>query len=147
MNRERGLYIASIICLSLFPCTFLLMPFTVSATGRYARLAVGTTGVMFWVTGVGGYASLILVYAAEKKRKERKRRILLFSNILTSVADVLFIAGVVALTVLIGKEMTENYVAYVCIFVIILSWNLHWLFRRNFQKKLLNKRLQAGGKN
>lgn len=145
MKRERFFYIVSIICLSLFPCTFLLMPFAVGATDSFRGPAVVLTGMMFWITGIGGYVCLILVYVAERACKSEKKRFL-FSNALTAAADVMFGIGIVVLAVLFRKGLTTLYSAYVCVFVIVFSWNLHWLFSRNFQKKLLRTGRKEGGK-
>lgn len=146
-KKERGLYIASILLLMLFPCTFLLMPIADMVPVQYARSVYALVGGMFWITCIGGYVSLGIVYAMEKQQKRQSRRTYLFSNSLTVTADIMFVLGCVGILLLSAYGLTSIYMMYVSIFLSILAWDMHWLFSRGYQKKILhNVQKAVGGK-
>ncbi len=136
-HKEKRLYIVSIVLLMIFPCSFLLMPISNYVQIEYSRLVSILIGAVFWITGIGGYVALVIVYSMKKTKGQRKGQIFIFTNTITAIADVAFVLGLAVLAVLIMKKLTAFYVTYVDIFFIVAAWNMHWLFSRDFQKKIL----------
>jgi O-antigen/teichoic acid export membrane protein len=118
------------------------MPITNTVPIEDARLLKIIIGSVFWATSIIGYTLLILVYSKRNKRK--RRRSFLLANRITIIADIMFLMGIVGFVVLTILDMTSVYLAYVAIFIIALSWNIHWLFSRNYLSSL---KRNIGGKN
>lgn len=137
--KMRRLYIISIIMLVLFAATFLIMPVSNYISGTYSKIAYLIVGIVFWISGIGGYSILVYIYAIERKRrdKRRKNRFFFFSNLFTKVADISFLVGVILLIILLCTKLSTHYVVYINIFSIVLSFNAHWLFSRNLHIKIL----------
>lgn len=135
--KLKRLYIISAICLMSFSGTFLFMPISNAVPIKYARLSAAFIGVIFWITGILGYTLLIFIYTKRSKRK--KRKIYIFSNKITAIADILFFIGIVSLAMLIVFNKSATYWAYLAIFITVLSWNIHWLFSRNYMRSLEKK--------
>lgn len=145
-EKERRLYIASAIMLFLNSVIFLLMPINHVVPIRYLDLTNLLLGIGFWISSISGYLLLILVYLEERRKhhKRKQRRIFIFSNIITAVADSAFVAGIISLIVLMNNQFSESYVVYINIFLITLAFNVHWLFSRNFAKNIFYT--NAGGR-
>lgn len=118
---------------------FLILPISHVVPFEYLGITNLCLGIGIWTTGILGYLMLGAVYRAErhKKSKERQKRIYLFSNFVTKVSDSVFVIGIIILTTLIRCHLTTNYWAYVNLFIIVCSFNMHWVFSRNFHSKLI----------
>lgn len=138
-TRECRLYIASIILLFLFSCMFLILPISHVVPFQYLDTTNLCLGIGIWVTGILGYLMLGAVYRAERHKKsgERQRRIYLYTNFITAVSDSVFVIGVIVLATLIRCHLATNYWAYINLFIIVCSFNMHWIFSRDYHKKLI----------
>lgn len=130
----KRLYYLSAICLVIFAETFLFMPITNIVPIEYTRLSSVIIGAVFWITGLAGYGLLALLYIG--KRKKKKRNFYFFTNKITAISDVMFLIGVASFVLIVVLDLTITYLGYVAIFITILSFNMHWIFSRNYLRTL-----------
>ncbi|MGN0317027.1 MAG: hypothetical protein ACI4E1_03725 [Lachnospira sp.] len=129
----KRLYYISAICLVIFASTFLFMPITNIVPVQYTRLSSVIIGAVFWITGLVGYGLLAFLYIGKKKKE---RNFYFFSNKITAISDVMFLVGIVSFVSILLLELTTTYLGYVAIFITILSFNMHWIFSRNYLRIL-----------
>ncbi len=137
MKRRRLYYLLSAILLFCFSGTFLLMPVAGRADRENVRAALGTVGVLFWLTGIGGYTLLVLARRldagserAERKAGNKKRENTKpdFPVGRAAVAlDIVVAAGVVTLLVWSGKWFMQRYGAYVVLFITTMAFHARLL--------------------
>ena len=137
MKRQRLYYLLSAILLFCFSGTFLLMPVAGRADRENVRAALGTVGVLFWLTGIGGYTLLVLARRldagserAERKAGNKKRENTKpdFLGGRAAVAlDIVIAAGVVTLLVWSGKWFMQRYGAYVVLFITTMAFHARLL--------------------
>lgn len=140
-EKERRYYILALVLLIVFSATFLIMPISNYVPYESSRPFLFITGIVFWGTGIVGYLLLLKVYKAEKQKERRQRegKQKLFSNVLTTIADTCFILGIIVFVVLVFTKQVNGYMAYLNIFIIVMSFNAHWLFSRDLHNKILKK--------
>ena len=136
------LYIISMICLLIFPFTFLMMPFINTVSLEWSKVLAMAIGILFWFTGIVGYGLLILINI---RRKKKQRRTYICTNKITKIADTMFLIAITGLIIFALNDLVSSYWWYVSIFAIAMSWNIHWLFSRNYWRKSNLKEL--GGTN
>ena len=137
MKRRRLYYLLSAILLFCFSGTFLLMPVAGRADRENVRAALGTVGVLFWLTGIGGYTLLVLARRldagserAERKAGNKKRENTKpdFPVGRAAVAlDIVVGAGGVTLLVWSGKWFMQRYGAYVVLFITTMAFHARLL--------------------
>lgn len=130
----KRLYFLSAICLVIFPATFLFMPITNIVPIEYTRFSTVVIGTVFWITGLVGYGLLAFLYIG--KRRKKNRAFYLFSNKITAISDVMFIIGIASCVLIVVCKLITTYLGYVAIFITILSFNMHWIFSRNYLRIL-----------
>lgn len=135
--KFKCLYIISAVCLVCFSSTFLFMPITNNVPIEYSRLVSIIIGTIFWFTGIVGYALLIYLYTRTIERK--KRRIYIFANKITIIADVIFLIGIIYSVWILTMNLDSTYLGYLNIFILVMSVNLHLIFSRNYLRKLEKK--------
>lgn len=129
-NKEKRLHIMSAVCLLIFSGTFLAMPISNYVSVGYSRRISVIIGIMFWLTGIAGYSLLIYLY--KKARNKDNRKIHIFENKYAAIADVLFFIGVIGLVLIIILNLQASYLAYLVMFIIVLSINGHLIFSINY---------------
>lgn len=137
-KKYKCLYIIVAICLVCFSITFLLMPISNYVPIEYSRISFMIIGTIFWLTGITGYTLLIFLY--KKIKGKRKRKIYIFANRITIIADIAFLLGIICCILAISLKLTSTYLGYVTVFILVLSLNLHFIFSRNILSKLERKR-------
>lgn len=137
-KKYKSMYIFSAICLICFASTFLLMPISNYVPIEYSRISAMIIGVVFWVTGIIGYSLLFVLYRNIKGKK--KRRIYIFANRVTIIADIVFLLGIICSILVLSLKIASTYFGYITIFILVLSLNLHFIFSRNYLRKLERKR-------
>lgn len=137
-KKYKCLYIIAAICLVCFAITFLLMPISNYVLIKYSRISSMIIGAIFWLTGITGYTLLIFLY--KKIKGKRKRKIYIFANRITIIADIAFLVGIICCILAISLKLTSTYLGYVTIFILVLSLNVHLIFSRNYLRKLERKR-------
>lgn len=140
-ETERRYYIIALILLSVFSTTFLLMPIPAHISSKYSKILLFIIGSIFWGSGIVGYLLLFKVHKAERQKVHQERKQRLFSNVLTTVADTCFLVGVAVLAIIIFLKQTNGYMVYFNLFIIVISFNAHWLFSRELYNIVL-KRVQ-----
>ena len=128
----------SAICLICFACTFLLMPISNYVPIEYSRISAMVIGIVFWLTGIIGYSLLFVLYRNIKGKK--KRRIYIFANRITIIADIVFLLGIICGILVLSLKIASTYFGYITIFILVLSLNVHLIFSRNYLRKLERKR-------
>lgn len=137
-KRQRLYYLISIVMLTVFSGTFLLMPLSERVSADRARLIMVLTGAVFWVSCLSGYGTLLMAYRSCQHKNDRKqRKVYVFSNIPTKVADIIFLAGLILGLVIAIGGWTGNYIVYIDIFMIVLGINMHLLFSRALYARVL----------
>ncbi len=131
-NKINVHFIISELCLIIFPSTFLFMPITNSDTFSYARHVTVAIGIAFWMSGLLGYGILIYLYLTKKKTKKTQRKFYIFSNSIVSVADIVFVLGILGMITSCLIGMSSTYMGYLCLFIIVFSLNTHLLYRRKY---------------
>lgn len=131
-NEINAYFIISAVCLTVFPITFLFMPIANSDSFSYARCATVSTGIVFWISGLLGYGILIYLYLTKKKTKKNRRKCYLFSNSIVSVADIVFVLGILGMLTSCLIGMSSTYMGYLCLFIIVFSMNTHLLYSREY---------------
>lgn len=133
-NKYKGIYIISAICLVCFASTFLLMPISNYVPIEYSRISSMIIGIVFWLTGITGYTLLIFLY--KKVKGKRKRKVYIFANRITIIADIVFLLGIICFILVLSLELISTYWGYINIFILVLSLNVHLIFSRNYLRKL-----------
>lgn len=131
-NKINVHFIISELCLIIFPITFLFMPTTNSDSFSYARYATVSIGVVFWMSGLFGYGILIYLYFIKKKTRKARRKCYIFSNTIVSVADIVFVLGILGMIILCLIGVSSTYMGYLCLFIIVFSLNTHLLYSRKY---------------
>lgn len=151
-KRLERYFHCSIVMLTIFPMTFLIMPFSIMFDGVLQRILFGLVGSMFWISLISGYMFLFLVkrmgrkldgYGDKKESYQNEKwfqRFHFFTNLPTAAADTAFIAALIVLLVLNRIGNTTGYVIYVDVFILIFSLNVHLLFGGNLYKSILQKK-------
>ncbi|MDE6516727.1 MAG: hypothetical protein K2L18_02610 [Acetatifactor sp.] len=131
MKRRRLYYLLAAILLSCFSGTFLLMPVAGRISQKNARIALVAVGMLFWLTGIGGYALLFLAHRTDRrmggKDKSTKGKGIFPVNWVTAALDIVFVLGVVLLIVWSGKLFMQRYGAYVVLFVTTMAFHMRLL--------------------
>lgn len=138
-ERLRVYYLGSAAILLIFSSTFLAMPVTNKISMENARMVLALVGLVFWSSLIAGNVLLFLAYGIDGKMNGREvqgKRLQFFSNLPTAIADFCFIAGAIVLAVLIGKNLTGQYVAYIDLFIIALAFHMHLLFSRGLHHRI-----------
>lgn len=136
-KKYRSMYIISAICLICFASTFLLMPISNYVPIEYSRISAMIIGIVFWATGIIGYSLLFVLY---RKIKGKKRRFYFFANRITVIADIVFLLGIICGTLVLYLKIASTYFGYINLFILVLSLNIHFIFSRNFLRKLERKK-------
>lgn len=111
-NKINMYFIISELCLIIFPSTFLFMPITNSDTFCYARYVTVAIGIVFWMSGFLGYGILIYLYLTKMKTRKTQRKCYIFSNSIVSVADIVFVLGILGMITLCLKNVDGLYDFY-----------------------------------
>ena len=131
-NKINMYFIISELCLIIFPSTFLFMPITNSDTFCYSRYVTVAIGIVFWMSGFLGYGILIYLYLTKMKTRKTQRKCYIFSNSIVSVADIVFVLGILGMITLCLLSMSSTYMGYLCLFIIVFSLNAHLLYSRKY---------------
>ena len=121
-NKINMYFIISEFCLIIFPSTFLFMPITNSDTFCYARYVTVAIGIVFWMSG----------FLGKKKTRKTQRKCYIFSNSIVSVADIVFVLGILGMITSCLLSMSSTYMGYLCLFIIVFSLNVHLLYSRKY---------------
>lgn len=131
MKRQRLYYRLAAVLLSCLSCTYLLMPVANRVSHENARIVLVSVGMLFWLTGIGGYTLLFLARRTERRtggKSERAKRKGIFPvNRVTVTLDIVFAAGVGILIVWSGKLFMQRYGAYVVLFVTTMAFHMRLL--------------------
>lgn len=153
-KKLKRYFHGSIVMLTIFPMTFLIMPISNMLDGIPQRILFALVGSMFWLSFISGYVLLFLVKHKSKKvdgfgdkkeldqNKKWYRRFHLFTNVPTVAADTAFIAALIVLLILSHRGNTAGYVIYVDIFILVFSLNIHLLFGGNLYKSILQEKIK-----
>lgn len=136
-------YIISFISLIVFSATFLVMPIANYISYQHSKVFLLISGTVFWTSGIIGYSFLFKIYRMEKLNdKEKTKKIV--QRTLVKIADICLILGISIFLLLICAGETNGYMVYLNIFVIVLSWNMHLLFSKNFYHKIFERGTVGG---
>lgn len=135
MKRRRLYYLLAAILLSCFSGTFLLMPVANRISQKNARIVLVSVGLLFWLTGIGGYTLLFLAHRIERRmgmKSERAKRKGIFPvNRVSAILDLVIAAGVVILIAWSGKLFMQRYGAYVVLFITTMAFHVRLLSGKN----------------
>lgn len=150
-KRLKIYFICSAVMLTLFSVTFLLMPVSNMLEGVRQRIMLCVTGGLFWISFITGYTFLFLaksVYKrlerefAQNSAKQNEKwyeKLRFYSNVPTAVADTAFIAALIVMAILNCLGNGAGYAAYVDLFILILSLNVHLLSGGEIYKAVLGE--------
>lgn len=146
-KRIKIFFWVSFTLLTIFSMTFLLMPFTQNQSEN-RRMMLVIVGMIFWVSFVGGIVSLAMVkHINGKVNKEEniqnigiRNRLGLFRNMPETIANSLFIGGLIIMIILIVTNRINEYVAYMDISILVFSFTMHFLFEDTLYKRIRNKK-------
>lgn len=131
MKKRRLYYLLAAILLSCFSATFLLMPVAGSISQKNARIALVSVGMLFWLTGIGGYTMLFLAHRTDRrmggKDKGTKGKGIFPVNRVTVTLDIVVAVGAVLLIAWSGKLFMQRYGAYVVLFVTTMAFHMRLL--------------------
>lgn len=150
MSNEKRIKIffwVSFTLLTIFSMTFLVMPFA-SNQSENRRMMFVIVGMIFWVSFIGGIVSLAMVKHINGKANKKeniqntgiRNRLGLFRNMPETIANSLFIGGIVVMIVLIVTNRINEYVAYVDISILTFSFAMHFLFEDTLYKRMKHKK-------
>lgn len=147
MNNQVSLikkyFWLAVLFITIMSLTFLIMPVAnYIASGWQQRFFLVFVGIVFWFSLIGGYTLLIIV---KKKYKEliqkeiSKQKInnkipcflRFFSNKFAIIADIMLIVDVIAITILIICAITDGFLPYIALAILVFSINMHCLFNGN----------------
>lgn len=130
-ERGRLYYLLAAILLFCFSCTFLIMPLTNRVSQNNARIVLVSVGMLFWLTGIGGYTFLFLTRRTERRRGGKdegaKRKGIFPANRMAVILDLVFAVGVVVLIAWSGKLFMQRYGAYVVLFITTMAFHMRLL--------------------
>lgn len=89
-------------------------------------------GIVFWMSGFLGYGIMIYLYLTKKKTRKTQRKCYIFSNSIVSVADIVFVLGILGMITSCLLSMSSTYMGYLCLFIIVFSLNAHLLYSRKY---------------
>ena len=114
--------------------TFLIMPLMPSLGDAGNRASVVIIGLVFWLSLIGAIVLVVLGAAAMRREYSNadptgKRTLpgvfAFFSNKFAVAADVVLIISAICMLILILLKKTNVYLAFVVLFVLILSFYSH----------------------
>ena len=130
-KRGRLYYRLAAVLLFCFSGTFLLMPVANWISQRNTRIVLVSVGVLFWLTGIGGYTLLFLAHRAEHRTGDKdgrqKRKGSFPANRVAVTLDIVIVVGVVVLIAWSGKLFMQRYGAYVVLFVTTMAFHMRLL--------------------
>lgn len=146
IDRLIVYYWVSVVALFIMSAMLLLMPFSVE-NGQQKPIFVVVVGITFWLSALIGYAFAI---AANSVRKQimhllsgshtfldgKVGVISFFSNIYASIADVILIISFVSFVLINFSELNTSYLAYVFLFLLVFSLNMHCMFNGKIFKMI-----------
>lgn len=163
LNKRMKVYFyCAFIMLTVFSLTFLIMPFPNIMEGLVRRVMLGIIGSIFWFSGIIGYLFLFLAKSMERRLKKEAEKEIgkktekegeqdiekkwyekfhIYENRPISIADTFFIAAAAVLFILHFSKSQALYIAYIALFVLIFSFNIHLLFGGNLYKAAFRKEL------
>ena len=131
MKKRRLYYLLAAILLSCFSGTFLLMPVAGNISQKNARIALVSVGMLFWLTGIGGYTMLFLAHRTDRKMDGKDKgtngKGIFPVNRVKVTLDIVFAVGVVLLIAWSGKLFMQRYGAYVVLFVTTMAFHMRLL--------------------
>ena len=131
MKRMRLYYLLAAVLLSCFSGTFLLMPVTYRVSPENTRIALVSVGLLFWLTGIGGYTLLFLARRTRRRMAGKdgraKRKGIFPTNRVAAALDIVFVVGVAILVAWSGKLFMQRYGAYVVLFITTMAFHLRLL--------------------
>lgn len=142
MTNQKKLkicYIISFSMLTIFSISFLLMPISNVVTPEQSNVLHIVTGLIFWISALTGYFFLMFANLLNKrlaKKEKRHKKIHIFSNLPTTIADLIFIIGFFIFIFLNFTDLKEHYIVYINIFFIIEAFNIHLLCCRDIYRNI-----------
>lgn len=150
MKNEKRIKIffwISFTLFTIFSMTFLLMPFAQNQSEN-RRMMLVIIGMIFWMSLAGGIVNLIMIkYMNRKANKEEniqntniRNPFKLFRNMPQTIANSLFIGGLIVIIILIVTNRINEYIAYINISILVFSFAMHFLFEDTLYKRIRNKK-------
>ena len=140
------LWYLAVIFTSVMAMTFLFMPIAADFNNPNRSEFMLATGIVFWSSFLIGYASwMIAIVASRKDRKEKQRfKFGIFCNAPTAFFDMTFCVALICIVVSVLLKKTQDYSIYICIFLLILSLNMHGLFSGNLYRTQIKSQRREG---
>lgn len=136
-------WIVSLVLLTVMSGTFLVMPFTADRATMEYKTPLVIVGAVFWFSLLGGYLTFLITSIIRKKKKplsdERIGFIKLYSSPVLAYIDTTFLMAIIWGIVNVISDNTDNYVMYINIFILILSFNLHCLCSSNLYRYIFGR--------
>lgn len=144
-KTNKIVLIISIICFFLFGVSFLLMPIDSENNIGEMTFFSYLSGVMFWVSLIGGIATQI--YLGRKNKREIKKNkniskkagvICVFSNIYAMIADIAAVVSLIGFVISMIVTDSTGYICYVFIGLFVFSFSLHCICNGKVFKYITN---------
>lgn len=147
-------FVTSIIFLLFMSSIFLIIPFAVNSNDSNNTKTL-VLGILFWVSALIGYISIIIASKFQKqcineknKKHIRKNKrvglITFFSNVPAKISDIIFIFSFILFVIINLTDLRFAYFAYIILFILVLSFNMHCLFNGRIYKFIKHENLKRG---
>lgn len=144
INRIKMLFGFSAIFLFTMSASVLLMPFVTSMETKQ-KIATALIGLLFWTSAILGYT---IIAIANQERKWFIRHhldgdykmnchlgfISFFSNVPATISDVILIVSLLMFIIINFTYLRYEYIAFILLFLLMLSLNFHCLFNGRVYK-------------
>lgn len=146
-KRLAALWKLAVLFFILMSATILVMPFAVNREEQ-GQIFVVLIGAVFWISTLAGGVLVFLANGERerllktlKKRKECTDRqlpgvVCFFSNTVAKAADVICAISLLAGILIYFSNFRNTYLAYVALFLVVLSFNMHCFLNGRIYKLL-----------
>ena len=153
IQRIRQLFWFAVLFISLMSASVLLMSFAIQM-GEQDREVTVLTGIIFWLSAIAGYVMIAIADTQRKrfiiqkadgdvKMSSRPGILTFFSNVPATVFDVMMILSFLMLVIINFTDLRYEYIAYVLLFMVVLSLNMHCLFNGKIYRIAKYKRTRG----
>ena len=132
----------SVVCTTLFPVSFLIMPIVTENAAKGNRIILIASGILFWLSLVIGYGIWVKLNMFVRKSNMNKRTRINRKkmSVLSVCTYTVFIVSIAWIILSTFKERNNDYSVYLCVSTSVLSLNISGLFGGCIYKKYIKRK-------
>ena len=143
LKDMKAMFIVACVFQTIMSGTILLMPLASSEYSNSRDILVIVGGI-FWISFIAGYVSLYRCISLYKKSRYKKTSgpigmFRFFTGIPAITSDIILILSTVLFFIISFTSMRDKYVAYILLFLVIWSVNMHCMLNGKIYKVIKEK--------